>query len=110
MKGEETMIQGRYVKDNHFTEVYLGNGITQIVPAAEYDPPMQPIQYFTWPKEVRVEVVKKRSRNWIWWTVGAATFLCGASLSALLDKFYYAAPLFICSLAYIGLVVYANKK
>jgi len=100
------MIQGRYVKDDTVVEVYQGNGITELVPAERYEP----IQYFWWPKEVKVEAVKKRDRNWIWWTVGAATFLCGASLSALLDEFYYAAPLFICSLAYIGFVIYANKK
>ena len=105
------MIQGRYVRDNHFTEVYLGNGITEIVPVPECDPHMEHgLSYFWWPKEVKIEAVKKKNRNWIWWTVGAATFLCGASLSALLDEFYYAAPLFICSLLYIALVIYANRR
>lgn len=103
------MIQGRYVKDNQYTEIYVGNGMTEIVPA--YDPePMQPLQYFWWPKEVKIEAVKKKDRNWIWWTTGAAVFLCGASFGAILQEFYYCVPLFIASMAYIGLVVYANRK
>lgn len=105
------MIQGRYVRDNHFTEVYLGNGITEIMPVPECDPHTeQGLQYFWWPKEVKIEAVKKKDRNWIWWTTGAAVFLCGASFGAILQEFYYCVPLFIASMAYIALVIWANRR
>lgn len=105
------MVTGRFVKDNHYTEIYLGNGMTELVPVPQYDPHTENgLSYFWWPKEVKVEAVKKRNRDWIWWTTGAAVFLLGASFGAILQEFYYCVPLFICSLAYIGFVVYANRK
>lgn len=105
------MIQGRYVKDNNYTEIYVGNGMTEIVPARPYDPhTVEGLSYFWWPKEVSVEVVKKRSRNWIWWTVGAAVFLLGASFGAIMQQIYYCVPLFLGSMAYIGLVIWANRR
>lgn len=105
------MIRGRYVRGDNFVEVYRGNGITEIMPAQQYDPHTeQGLSYFWWPHErVGIEVNKK-DRSWIWWTVGAAVFLLGASFGAILQEIYYCVPLFVISLAYIGLVVYANKK
>ena len=105
------MIQGRYVRDNHFTEVYVGNGMYEIMPVKN-DPidPVQGLQYFWWPKEVKVEAVKKRNRDWIWWTTGAAVFLMGASFGAIMQQIYYCVPLFIGSMAYIGLVIWANRR
>lgn len=98
------MIQGRYVKDCSYTEIYRGNGITEIIPAD------QGLQYFWWPHEVVKVEVKKKRRDWIWWTVGAAVFLMGASLGAIVQNMYYCIPLFIASLAYIALVIWANRR
>ena len=105
------MIQGRFVKDGSYTEIYLGNGITELVPVPQYDPHTENgLSYFWWPKEVKVEAVKKRNRDWIWWTTGAAVFLLGASFGAIMQQIYYCVPLFIGSMAYIGLVIWANRR
>ena len=105
------MITGRFVKDDHFTEVYLGNGITEIMPV-KHEPidPVQGLQYFWWPKEEIYVPKKKNSREWIWWTVGVAVFLMGASFGAILQSMYYCVPVFIGSMAYIALVALANSK
>ena len=105
------MIQGRYVKDNHFTEVYLGNGLTEIVPVNNCDHHTeQGLQYFRWEKEVVKEEVKKQNRDWIWWSVGVAVFLMGASFGAIMQSMYYCIPVFIGSMSYIALVAWANRR
>ena len=78
--------------------------MTEIIPAD------QGLQYFWWPHEVVKVEVKKKRRDWIWWTVGAAVFLMGASLGAIVQNMYYCIPLLIGSLAYIALVIWANRK
>lgn len=105
------MYQGRYVKDNHFTEIYVGNGMKDIVPV-RHEPidPVQGLQYFRWEKEKVIEEPKKSNRDWIWWSVGIAVFLMGASFGAIMQNLYYCIPLFLGSMAYIALVAVANSK
>lgn len=100
------MIEGRYVKGDEVTEIYLGNGVVQL----EY----VPIKCFDINREkvvdVEVKETKRNKRDWILWTAVAATFFCGAALGGIVQRIFYCVPMFIVSLAYIGMVVYANRK
>lgn len=97
-------LKGRYVPD--IVEIPMGNGVTQL----EY----VPIKTFDWEKPKPMEVItvkpKKRSREWIRWSIVVASFLLGTGLGAIIQKIYYAVPLFIASLAWIGLVAWVNRR
>ena len=100
------MIRGTYLRDGEVTELYLGNGMTELIPAERYEP----IHCFYWEKQKMEEKPKRDNRNWIWGTVIMATFLMGASLGAIAQKMSYCLPIFVGSLAWIGLVAWMNRR
>lgn len=98
--------KGRYVPDD-IIEIPMGDGITRL----EY----VPIKTFQWDKPQYVEAItvepkKKKSRDWIRWSIVVAAFLLGTGLGAILQRIYYAMPLFIASLAWIALVAWVNRR
>lgn len=97
-------LKGRYVPD--IVEIPMGNGMTQL----EY----VPIQNFQWEKPQPVEVIdvkpKRRSREWIRWSIVVASFILGTALGAILQEIYYAIPLFIASMGWIALVAWVNRR
>ena len=99
-------LKGRYIPDR-IVEIPMGEGVTQLV--------YEPIKTFDWDKPQFVEAVtvepkKKRSREWIRWSIVVAAFLLGTSLGAILQEIYLAIPLFITSLAWIALVAWVNRR
>ena len=101
------MISGRYVRDDEVFMIPFGNGMQKI----EY----VPIKTFQWEKPQVVEAVtvepkKRKSREWIRWSIVVAAFLLGTALGALIQQIYYAIPLFIVSLGWIALVAWCNRR
>ena len=102
------MIKGRYVRGDDVYMIPFGEGMTKI----EY----VPIKNFTWekPKFVEARTIregsKKKNRDWILWSIPIASFLCGASFGSIIQRFYYAIPIFICTLGWTVLVVFANRR
>lgn len=97
-------LKGRYVPDS-IVEIPMGEGVTQLV--------YEPIKCFDINREkvvdVEVKETKRNKRDWILWSTVAATFFCGTALGGMVQHIYYCIPMFIISLAYIGMVIYANK-
>ena len=100
------MLKGRYVKGEEITEICMGGGMVQL----EY----VPIKCFDINNREKVievaEEPKRNRRGWVLWSAVVATFLCGTALGGIVQNQFYCIPLFVGTLTYIGLVVYANRK
>lgn len=90
-------MKGTYVKDGNITEVYIGNGVTELLPEKNDTGPYLGIQAFTfYPRQVKKKSLHKRHLRLIRWFSILCSAFCPISILMLLADRIHSSSVFMC--------------